>query len=140
MATKYVWPLATAALVVLAGVALLIWPFALHTNVGGWTSATTSDFWSGLGVIVVGLLMVMGWLTGLQQELVRAGVIEVRRREPATVPPQASAPQAGMPGYGTPSANADLDQLLRPLAETVLRDLSAQLAAKEGRGGGGPVA
>jgi len=139
MATKYVWPLATSALVVLFGVALLIWPFALHTNVGGWTDATTSDFWSGLGVIVVGLLMLLGWLGGLQQELIRAGVIEVRRREPVAAP--AAPPQGGMPQYGAPSAaNSDLDQLLRPLAETVLRDLSAQLAAKEGRGGGGPVA
>ncbi|MCL5116924.1 MAG: hypothetical protein M1272_07225 [Firmicutes bacterium] len=128
MVTKYVWPLASSALVVLFGAALLIWPFAVHTNVGGWTHATTTDFWSGVGTIVIGLLMFLGWYGGLKHELVQRGIVEVRRVEEPPTPPAAVA-----------APSEDLDRLLRPLAESVLRDLTEQLAAKEGRSGGGSI-
>lgn len=129
MATKYVWPLVTSLLIAVFGAVLMAWPFAMHANVGGWTRATTTDFWSGMGLALVGLLGVAGWYAGLRQELVRRGFVTIRRATPDA--PVATAPE--------PSHDEDLDRLLRPLAETVLRDLSTQLAAKEGRvtGGGG---
>ncbi|MCL4495660.1 MAG: hypothetical protein M1294_12700 [Firmicutes bacterium] len=133
MITKYLWPLVTSLFIVLFGVTLLIWPFALHTNVGGWTRGTTSDFWTGLGVIVIGLLMVAAWYSALRNELIDRGIIEVRKPEP-----QAPAP-IRQPSPGPRASQEDLDEKLRVLAETVLRDLNAQLESKDRRRGG-PVA
>ncbi len=133
MLTKYVWPLITSVLVLLFGVALLVWPFALHTNQGGWSAGTTSDFWSGLGIIIIGILTGLGWYTALQQEMVRRGIIEIRREQPPSPPePKKPAPSPGKPD--------DMDIVVRQLAETVLRDLSTQLETKDRRRGGGPVA
>lgn len=126
--TKYLWPVATSTLVALLGAALMIWPFAAHTNAGGWTHATTTDFWTGVGVVVIGVLMLLGWYGGLKQEMMARGLITVPEPEPE------AAPTAPAP------AGEDLDRLLRPLAESVLRDLTQQLAAKDGRPGGGNIA
>ncbi|NMP23297.1 hypothetical protein [Sulfobacillus harzensis] len=115
--TKYVWPLATSALVTLMGFALLVLPFALHTNAGGWTHTTDTLFWSGIGVAVIGLLSLWGWLGGLRKEMVDRGLVK------APAPTQQEETPAAPPAD-------NLDAMLRPLAETVLRDLTAQLAAK----------
>ena len=130
--TKYLWPLVTSLFVVLFGVALLIWPFALHTNVRGWTPGTTSDFWTGLGVIVVGLLMAVGWYSHLRRELISRGIIHQHKPKPQE-PAYVRQPAA-------PATNDDLDEKLRILAESVLNDLNAQLESKDRRRGGGPVA
>ncbi len=115
--TKYVWPLATSALVTLMGFALMVLPFALHTNAGGWTHTTDTLFWSGVGVVVLGLLAIWGWFSGLSEEMRAQGLIKTpqpaKREETPAAPPE-----------------DNLDAMLRPLAETVLRDLTAQLAAK----------
>ncbi len=125
--TKYLWALASSALVVLLGACLIVWPFLVHTNVHGWTHATTTEFWSGVGLAAIGLLTGAGWYGGVKTAMVDMGIIA--GRTPHTPEPAQSA---------APSApEEDLDRLLRPLAETVLRDLSAQLAAKEHAGGGG---
>lgn len=124
MVTKYVWPLVASALVALLGAALMLWPFALHTNTGGWTHATTSGFWSGLGVAAIGLLAFAAWYGALRKELVQ--------RELIAWPSDTKPAQATL----AESPSDDLDRLLRPLAESVLRDLTEQLAVKGGRGGG----
>lgn len=115
--TKYVWPLATSGWVTLLGVALLILPFALHTNVHGWTDTTSTLFWSGVGVAVVGLLGVWGWFSGLRDEMVARGLVE--KRAPSDDERPAAQPAD------------DLDAMLRPLAETILRDLTTQMAAQQ---------
>ena len=130
--TKYLWPLITSLFVVLFGVTLLIWPFALHTNIRGWTPGTMSDFWTGLGVIVVGLFMAGGWYSHLHRELISRGIIRVHKPKPQE-PAYARQP-------ATPATNDDLDDKLRILAESVLNDLNAQLESKDRRRGGGPVA
>ena len=123
--TKYLWALASSALVVLLGASLIVWPFLVHTNLHGWNHATTTEFWSGVGVAVVGLLMLAGWYGGLRAALMELGII---------APRTSNAPE---PVQAAPaSADEDLDRLLRPLAETVLRDLTEQLAAKDQAGGG----
>ncbi len=130
MVTKYLWSLTASLVIAILGAALMVWPFAVHANVGGWTRGTTIDFWSGIGLAVVGLLALAAWYGALKRELIEAGIIEVRPRQPEPATP--SAPTTATP-------DDDLDRLLRPLAETVLRDLSAQLKAKEqgtGTGGG----
>ncbi len=83
--TKYLWPLVTSLFIILLGATLLILPFALHANVRGWSSGSTSDFWTGLGVIVVGLLMMLGWYAQLRRELINRGIIEIPQ-------PNASSP------------------------------------------------
>lgn len=131
MTTKYLWPLATSVVVMLLGVLLLLWPFAVHTNVSGWTDATTTEFWTGIGVAVVGLIMLWGWYGGLRKELLEIGIIRPRPK-PQRAPEEPTA---------TPEApHDDLDRLLRPLAETVLRDLTEQLQQKEANRGGGNIA
>lgn len=128
MVSKYVWPLVASLFMALFGAALLIWPFAIHTNTGGWTRATTTDFWSGVGIAVIGLISAFAWLSGLRQDLVARGLITVRPRNPIPSP---------QPQQPVTDSEADLDRLLRPLAETVLRDLTQQLASKDNRGNGG---
>lgn len=127
MATKYVWPLLASLVIAILGAAMIVWPFAVHAQVGGWTRGTIVDFWSGIGIAVIGLLAFASWYSGLKKELVQRGAIEVRRPEPEAPPTPATTPV---------NQEEDLDRLLRPLAETVLRDLTEQLAAKEGRTSG----
>lgn len=85
-----------------------------------------TEFWSGIGLTAVGLLTWVGWYGGLKAALVDAGIIAPRM--PQVPEPSQSA--------ASPTHDEDLDRLLRPLAETVLRDLTEQLAAKEHAGGG----
>ena len=125
MATKYLWPLVTSLILALAGAALIIWPFAAQTT-GGWTKGTTTDFWSGIGIAVIGLVGLAGWLGGLKRDLVQKGFVAPRLPSPRETP-EALAP----------TTTDDLNRLLRPLAETVLRDLTAKLDSKPGRTDGG---
>ncbi len=126
MATKYLWPMITSLLIALAGAALIIWPFTTHVHATSWTQAMTTDFWSGIGTTLIGLLGLAGWYAGLKRELVEKGFISQRRPVPAA-PPQPLAE----------ATTEDLNRLLRPLAETVLRDLTAKLDSKSGRPDGG---
>ncbi|PSR22877.1 MAG: hypothetical protein C7B45_05265 [Sulfobacillus acidophilus] len=128
MVSKYVWPLVTSLFIALLGAALLIWPFAIHTNTGGWTHATTADFWSGVGIAVIGLISAATWFSGLRQDLIAQGLVAVKQRQ--SVPAGESQQPVGQ-------SDADLDRLLRPLAETVLQDLTRQLANKGNRSNGG---
>jgi hypothetical protein len=127
LSRTYVWPLATSLIIAILGGALMVWPWAAHAVHGHWTRAASVDFYSGLGITVTGLLGLAGWYGGLRRDLLQQGVLTVRRAAP---PPEPAAAPAAAP-------EDDLDRLLRPLAETVLRDLSEQLAAKEGRHSGG---
>ncbi|HBQ95887.1 MAG: hypothetical protein M1294_11325 [Firmicutes bacterium] len=129
---KYLWPIVTGGLALLAEVMLMILPFAMHVNHGGaWRTATYLDFWSGIGMIVITLIMTGAWLWALRAELIRRGIIS--RPEPA-------ASRKPAPGQGSASfeesrgrSDAEWDELLRPLAEAVLLDLSEQLNHKESR-------
>ena len=123
MTTKYVWPLVASALMTLAGVALIIWPYTAHANIGGWTRGMTTDFWSGIGIAVIGLMGLAAWMRGLKGELTTKGFLA--KRQPTSV------------ATSQPLADDDLNRLLRPLAETVLRDLTAKLEAKQSRSDGG---
>lgn len=131
MMTKYLWPLAMAVITVLAGVALLLLPFALHANAGGWNPASTTDLWSGIGLIVIGLITFFAWYKGLRETLIEQGLIKIQR--PDAIGAESRAPSSAA------DSSVELDRLLRPLAESVLRDLTAQLAAKEGSGRGGNI-
>lgn len=133
--TKYVWPLATGALALLAGAFLIVWPFALHWNHGGgWTLATQVDVWSGVGVVVVSLVGLWGWYRGVQIELVERGIVRVPEPEGAHATEDQTEPaREALPYHPTTETDQNLEELLRPLAESVLRDLSQQLNRKDER-------
>ena len=126
---KYLWPIVTSGLALLAGVMVMILPFAMHVNLGGaWHTATYTDFWSGIGLIVVTLIMAGTWLWALRAELIRRGVI----RLPKTAPKKSASQTDSSPSPEShPRSDAEWDELLRPLAEAVLLDLSDQLNRKE---------
>jgi hypothetical protein len=131
MFTKYLWPLTVSALLVLAGVALLVAPFALSYQPAhaSWNVATETSFWSGIGLIVFALLALFGWFTGLRQaveEAFAAPEAEEVRQEPLPL-------KAGKPAVAptreaqAAEANLDTDEVLRKLAVTVLRDLEERV-------------
>ncbi|MEQ4720237.1 hypothetical protein [Nonomuraea sp. B19D2] len=117
MIRKFVGTVA-AALAVLAGLWLMIAPFALGTQPenADWTNATRSEFFTGLGVVVVGLIGAICFVAAIYAELVARGLVVVRQRRPEPEPePVPAAPQA---------SSAELASLLAPLVEALREDLN----------------
>ncbi|GAA3249632.1 hypothetical protein [Nonomuraea helvata] len=117
MIRKFVGTVA-AALAVLAGLWLMIAPFVLGTQPedADWTNATQSEFFSGLGVAVVGLIGAICFVAAIYEELVARGLVVVRQRRPEPEPePVPAAPQA---------SSAELATLLAPLVEALREDLN----------------
>ncbi|MEV4390745.1 hypothetical protein [Nonomuraea sp. NPDC049607] len=117
MIRKFVGAVA-AALAVMAGLWLMIAPFALGTQPenADWADPTTTEFFSGLGVTVFGLVGVVGFVLAIHEELVVRGLVAVKQRvkpepepEPVPVAPQASS--------------AELASLLAPLVEALREDM-----------------
>ncbi|MEU6713820.1 hypothetical protein ABZ897_20290 [Nonomuraea sp. NPDC046802] len=107
-----------AALAVLAGLWMMIAPFALGSQPenADWTGTTQSEFFTGLGVAVVGLVGAVSFALAIREELVTRGLVVVRPRraepEPEPVP---AAPQG---------SSAELAALLAPLVEALREDLN----------------
>ncbi|MCF6467588.1 hypothetical protein FAF44_04060 [Nonomuraea sp. MG754425] len=120
-----------AALAALAGLWLMIAPFALGTQPenADWTNATHSEFFSGLGVAVVGLAGVIAFVLAIHEELVARGLVvpKPRRPEPEPEPVPAAAPQ---------SSSAELASLLAPLVEALREDLNTTPRSGEHRQNG----
>lgn len=116
MIRKFVGAVA-AALATLAGLWLMIAPLALGTQPenAGWTGATTSEFLTGLGVAVVGLVGLVAFALALHEELVSRGLVAVRRRAEPEPEPVPAAPQ---------TSSAELAALLAPLVEALREDLN----------------
>ncbi|MFG6194126.1 hypothetical protein [Nonomuraea sp. JJY05] len=117
MIRKFVGAVA-AALAVLAGLWLMIAPFALGTQPedADWTNTTQSEFFTGLGVAVVGLIGAICFVLAIYEELVVRGLVVVRRRQPEPEPePVPAAPQA---------SSAELASLLAPLVEALREDMN----------------
>jgi hypothetical protein len=117
MIRKFVGAVA-AALALMAGLWLMIAPFALGTQPenADWTDPTTSEFFTGLGVAVVGLVGVIAFALAIHEELVVRGLVAVRQRQAEPEPePVVAAPQA---------SSADLASLLAPLVEALREDLN----------------
>jgi hypothetical protein len=108
---------------VLAGVAVLVAPFALHLNVGShWTKGTETMFWSGVGIVVVGLLALMVWqrdLNGAVAEASPQPAVEEGLEQGVEAPASGSQQKA-------PSAEEQWEADLAKLAEAVLQDLKAE--------------
>lgn len=123
MIRKFVGAVA-AALALMAGLWLMIAPFALGTQPenADWTDPTTSEFFTGLGVAVVGLIGVAALVAAIHEELVVRGLVAVRQKQAEPEPePVAPAPQG---------SSAELAALLAPLVEALREDLNTA-----GRGG-----
>jgi hypothetical protein len=106
---------ATTAL--LTGGWLMYAPFVLGYQPAGaeWADATVSDFWTGLGLAVLALV-VLGVLAATLVGGLRAhGALAARPR------PAAAAPEAPP----APAPADDLTALLRPLVEALGRDTAA---------------
>jgi hypothetical protein len=119
MIRKFVGAVA-AALAVLAGLWLMIAPFALGTQPedADWTDTTTTEFFTGLGVAVVGLVGVIAFVLAIHETLVARGLVVPKPKaepepepEPVPVQPQASS--------------AELASLLAPLVEALREDLNS---------------
>ncbi|GAA3570098.1 hypothetical protein GCM10022419_058710 [Nonomuraea rosea] len=118
MIRKFVGAVA-AALAVLAGLWQMIAPFALGTQPedADWTNATQSQFFTGLGLAVVGLVGAVAFALAIHEELVTRGLVVVKPRkvEPEPEPVAVPAPQA---------SSAELASLLAPLVEALREDMN----------------
>jgi hypothetical protein len=108
-----------AALAFMAGLWLMIAPFALGTQPANadWTDPTTTEFFTGLGVAVVGLAGVAAFAAAIHEDLVTRGLVTIRERkpEPAPEPIAVATPQ---------TSSAELADLLAPLVEALREDLN----------------
>ncbi|MFC5823383.1 hypothetical protein [Nonomuraea insulae] len=118
MIRKFVGAVASA-LAILAGLWQMIAPFALGTQPeeADWTNATQSEFFTGLGVAVVGLVGAIAFVTAIYEELVVRELVapKPRKVEPEPEPVAVAAPQA---------SSAELATLLAPLVEALREDLN----------------
>ncbi|MEW9555967.1 hypothetical protein [Nonomuraea sp. NPDC050783] len=118
MIRKFVGAVA-AALALMAGLWLMIAPWALGSQPDNadWTDITTSEFWTGLGVAVVGLAGAISFALAIHEELVKRGLVVVKPRKVEQPEPEAApaAPQA---------SSAELASLLAPLVEALREDMN----------------
>lgn len=117
-----------AGLAFMAGLWLMIAPFALGAQPenASWTGATTSQFYTGLGVAVVALAGVAAFAGAMRAELVTRGLVEVRKPEPVPVPVPVAAP--------VETSSSELATLLAPLVEALREDLSHRPGRQNGSG------
>lgn len=113
-----------AAAGALAGVWLMIAPFALDTQpeTGGWSDATTTEFFTGLAVLLAGLLGLVGFTAAIRHELIGRGALPRRtaaHRQPVE-PPELARPE--------PEPGHDLSGLLVPLIKALEEDLTQRPA------------
>lgn len=118
MIRKFVGGVA-AALALIAGLWLMIAPFALGTQPenGDWTDITNSEFWTGLGVAVVGLIGVAAFVAAIYEDLLTRGLVTRRERPVEQPEPVPAAAPAG-------ASSAELASLLAPLVEALREDLN----------------
>ncbi|GAA3472709.1 hypothetical protein [Nonomuraea roseola] len=117
MIRKFVGAVA-AVLALLAGLWLMIAPFALGTQPESedWSNPTITEFSTGLGVAVIGLAGAAAFAAAIYEDLVTRGLVTVRRRAPEPEPAPAPAP--------TGASSAELATMLAPLVEALREDLT----------------
>ena len=117
---KYVIGAVGALLGVLAGAWLMLAPFALaYQNSGAdWADPTYVDFWTGLPLLVVSLVGLILYVSGLVEELRRRGIMRRPYAEPAGQP---QAP--GEPSDDASGSENNMEQILLPLVTAMLKDM-----------------
>ena len=115
--------LAGGIVALLAGGWLMLAPFALgyQPEGTGWTNATTTDFFTGLGLAILALLASIALLADLTSRLRAAGGLPPRRSpypDPDSLRGTDSATPTGVAG----GPADELVNLLRPLVDALNRD------------------
>ena len=117
---KYFIGATGALLVALVGAWLMLAPFALaYQNSGAdWADPTFVDFWSGLPVLIVSVVGLVLYVSGLVEELRRRGIMRRPYAEPAGQP---QAP--GEPSDNASGSENNTEQILLPLVTAILKDM-----------------
>jgi hypothetical protein len=115
---KYVIGATGALLGALAGAWLMLAPFALAYQSSGadWADPTFVDFWTGLPLLVVSVVGVILYVSGLVEELRRRGIMRRPYAEPAF---QAQ----GEPSAADSGSENNMEQVLLPLVMAMLKDM-----------------
>jgi hypothetical protein len=117
---KYVIGATGALLGALAGAWLMLAPFALaYQNSGAnWADPTYVDFWTGLPLLVVSVVGLILYVSGLVGELRRRGIMRRPYAEPA------GQRQASVePSNGATGSDNNMEQVLLPLVTAMLKDM-----------------
>jgi hypothetical protein len=117
---KYVIGAVGALLGALVGAWLMLAPFALaYQNAGAdWADPTYVDFWTGLPLLVVSVVGLILYVSGLVEELRRRGIMRRPYAEPA------GQPQAqGGPSEDASGSENNMEQILLPLVTAMLKDM-----------------
>ena len=126
---KYVIGAIGALLGALAGVWLMLAPFALAYQGSGadWADPTYVDFWTGLPLLVISIAGLILYASGLVEELRRRGIM--RRPYAAS----AEQPQAPGPPQGNASGSENnMEQVLLPLVTAMLKDVQERDRERDG--------
>ena len=117
---KYVIGATGALLGALVGAWLMLAPFALaYQNSGAdWADPTFVDFWTGLPVLIVSVVGLVLYVSGLVEELRRRGIMRRPYAEPAGQP---QAP--GEPSDNASGSENNTEQILLPLVTAMLKDM-----------------
>jgi hypothetical protein len=130
---KYVIGAIGALLGALAGVWLMLAPFALAYQGSGadWADPTYVDFWTGLPLLVVSVAGSILYVSGLVEELRRRGIM---RRPYAAPAGQLQAP--GPPQGNASGAENNMEEVLLPLVTAMLKDMQERDRERDGARGG----
>jgi hypothetical protein len=117
---KYVIGAVGALLGALVGAWLMLAPFALaYQNSGAdWADPTFVDFWTGLPVLIVSVVGLVLYVSGLVEELRRRGIMRRPYAEPAGQP---QVP--GEPSDNASGSENNTEQILLPLVTAMLKDM-----------------
>lgn len=116
--TKHFVGIVGALLGALAGAWLMVAPFALAYQPEGadWADPTFVDFWTGLGLLIVSVVGLISYASGLVEELRRRGILQRRVYEEPAAPAARSQQEAA------------LEQTLTRLLAAMLKDQQEQAA------------
>lgn len=97
---------------------LMLAPFALGYQADGadWADPTYADFWAGLGLLALGVIVLAITVADLVGRLRAAGAIATRQQ-----PEQPAGPSA-TPGAPAPAQDDELASLLKPLIAALSQD------------------
>jgi Ca2+/H+ antiporter len=117
---KYVVGAVGALLVALVGAWLMLAPFALAYQGSGanWSDPTYVDFWTGLPLMVVSVVGLALYVSGLVEELRRRGIMRRPYAAPAEQPQASSAPEGNASG-----SKKNIEQILLLLVTAMLKDM-----------------
>lgn len=125
--TKYVIGATGALLGALVGAWLMLAPFALAYQGSGadWADPTYVDFWTGLPLVVISVVGLILYISGLVEELRRRGIMRRPYAAPAGQSPGAQAAD-------TTGSENNMEQVLLPLVTAMLKDMQERDRARQG--------